>query len=532
MPDVIGCQGFRAAFRHGAQGGYDGVDAWEVAAPVTRGRRLRIMVEEHESLHRELQASSGWGLVAALSTAVGDRRGAPREALRWMAALSEDTQECFATTMSAALLGVGTVRELLAGNAEYTAHLTRGLALTGDESAPWALREAALEAAARCFMSPGSVPALLDRGLTRLDTRAAFRVDRPDDRLAAFEAAGGPAGWSAVYAELLAEHGDDIAALTALYPDRWVRLDGDVPSRPVDEVRRLREFTEDVLLRRCHEHVRDVLASTGRDTIGWGDEEVLVRRLTEAVRAEDPELAAGLAVRTTRISPVEDPAEFDRQAVRLREPMEVRVVPVDSPLLDTGLRVAVWLSRDAARRQFRFPPDVELPDVVVALLNGLRTPDGRAVVGLLPSTTTPAELRERGIDAAVLTTQTTLTTTGVQDVLRGEEVCVLLDGRVARTFDEWLARGDVTMTYVLDRVSTDDFGDLDVLVFALDRLPGFRLVAVCGTYAAAMLLGYLKTRHPALVRPDPGLADGERTALAVAIVLRLWSVLGNGHLRG
>jgi hypothetical protein len=47
-----------------------------------------------------------------------------------------------------------------------------------------------------------------------------------------------------------------------------------------------------------------------------------------------------------------------------------------------------------------------------------------------------------------------------------------------------------------------------------------------------MLLGYLKTRHPALVRPDPGLADGERTALAVAIVLRVWSVLGNGHLRG
>src|SRR5947207_1628406 len=122
-PRGFTCHEFRAAFSHGNLAGHSGVNVWTVRASEVSGYDHHAMVETHESLHGQLNGSTCWGLVSSLCSILADRgarrRSALGEAFWRMTDGARETHECYATTMSAGLLGVKPVRRMLASNNTY-----------------------------------------------------------------------------------------------------------------------------------------------------------------------------------------------------------------------------------------------------------------------------------------------------------------------------------------------------------------------------------------------------------------------------
>ncbi|MFE2070604.1 hypothetical protein ACFXDH_51015 [Streptomyces sp. NPDC059467] len=496
--------GLAATLRSGLLGGYDGAGSWSLALRNLRDGDEQLMVETHEGLHHELQASTGYGLVSAMALLLSKRGFRPLalpELFDAMVEGSRETHEVFATTLSASLAGVRQARSMLDGNTVYLGHLARGLGLAGADEVPWRFRETASAAVLRCAMAPLHVFDVLETGFARMRRSDLAEAARPDRRLAAFEAAGGPDGWGAVLSELASDH-----------PGHGVdRGDADRRDLPGDEeLDRLRRFEEEVVLRRCYEYVGEVLTGAGMPSVAWDDQARVAHALKAAVAEVDGELSERLNVVTERRPVLDDGLEYDRQKIVLRDRLSVELVDsTHTPgLLDAFVTgdsddrrhvCGVWLSREVARKQFAFPEGAQLPELVVALLAVARKADGRQVVrlGLLPSTTTPRQCQTLlgETPLLVLTSHLTLTDPSVVEVLaRVEPVFVLMDLPVAWHVGDWCRQGArVRMGLVpLEGVES---GDLLMAAFALDRQPGFRFVCIGGKVGVSVLTEQLRQRH-------------------------------------
>ncbi|MFC8286397.1 hypothetical protein [Streptomyces cyaneofuscatus] len=500
------------------------------------------MVETHEGLHHELQASTGYGLVSAMALLLSRRGFRPLalpELFDAMVEGSRQTHEVFATTLSASVAGVRQARLLLDGNTTYSGYLERGLGLAGTGVLPWRFRETAVAAVLRCSMAPAHVLDVLGTGFARVKRTDLPETARPDRRLEAFEAAGGPDGWGAVLSELVSDH-----------PDRGVdRGDADHRELPDGEaLDSLRRFEEEVVLRRCYAYVSTVLADAGMPSVAWEEQATVAHALKAAVAEVDGELPERLAVVTERRPVLDDGLEYDRQKIVLWQRLPVELVgSAQVPELldafvvgdqDSDRHVCgVWLSREVARKQFAFPEGTELPELVVALLAVARTADDRQVVrlGTLPPTTTPRQCQTLlgETPLLVLTSHLTLTDPSAVDVLgRVEPVFVLMDLPVAWHVGDWCRQGARIRMGLVPLEGTGQ-GDLLMAAFTVDRQPAFRFISIGGKAGVSILTEQLRRRHGVGDGGDGGHVEIDGAFLrddAAAFNLVLNHVFGAWHI--
>jgi hypothetical protein len=529
--------GLAETLQDGLLGGYDGAGGWVITLPNIRGGDEQLMVEAHEGLHHELQASSGLGLIGAMSlllAARGTRPLALKELFRKLAHDSRQTHELFATTLSASVCGVRQARILLRDNPVYLGYLERGLALGGEPGTAWRYRETAAAAVLRCCMAPAGVFDLLEMGFGKASRQSLPpRGGLPDERLAAYEGTGG-ADWRGLLDELATDYPDQL--------DNERDVDRrQLPEGP-EELAALRQFDEDVLLRRCYERACGVLAGAGFPSVTWTEQEQVAHALRDAVGQADPELAQRLNIVTARRPVLDDGLEYDRQKVMLRDRLRAQVLDpaetmmtvtsfVAEALDGTAHACGVWLSRQVVEKQFAIPPDTRLPDLVVALLARTRAHDGSTGVriGLLPPSMTPRECQDLlgDVPLLVVTSHFTLTDEkAARGLRRVEPVFVLMDLPVAWHVDDWIRQGaSVRMALVpLEGVGA---AELDMVAFTVDRARGFRFVCVGGRAGVSILVERLRRRHGEQITISGELvrADQEAFNLALNHVFGAWHVL-------
>lgn len=530
--------GLAQTLRQGLLGGYDGTGAWILALGNIRGGDEQLMVETHEGLHHELQASSGLGVISAMTLLLAERGTRPLalgELFRALVDGSRLTHELFATTLSSSVAGFDRARTMLHDNPDYLGYLERGLALGGNPGTARRYRGAAIAAVLRCCMAPAGVLDLLELGFGAMSRQhLPVRGGMPDDRLAAFEEASGPACWSQLLDELAAE-----------YPGQFARdHDADRLRLPADgnDAIEVRLSDEDVVFSRCYERARVVLQQAGLASVPWSELEQVARALTEAVGQTDAELAQRLNIVTERRPAIDDGLEFDRQKVVLRDRLPAEVLePAQTMLSLPGFLAAdadgtlhacgVWLSRLVAEKQFAFPAGATLPDLVVALLVCAQTAGGSTVVrlGLLPSSTTPRQAQDLlgAVPLLVLTTHCTLTEEAVARSLRQvEPVFVLMDLPVTWHVDHWI-RQDASVEMALVPLEGIGVAELDMVAFTVDRAPGFRFVHVGGRAGASILVERLRRRHGAKLAVSGAFLRDNAAAfnLALNYIFGTWHIL-------
>lgn len=65
---VLACEGGLAgALRSGLLGGYDGAGSWRIFVERVSGKDEHLVVQVHEAMHHELQTSTLWGSLTAMS---------------------------------------------------------------------------------------------------------------------------------------------------------------------------------------------------------------------------------------------------------------------------------------------------------------------------------------------------------------------------------------------------------------------------------------------------------------------------------
>ncbi|MFS8102100.1 hypothetical protein LFM09_33740 [Lentzea alba] len=528
--------GLADTLREGLLGGYDGMGTWTLVLRNIGNGDEQLMVGTHEGLHHEFQASSPFGLVAAMGALLarrGYRASTLDELFESMVEYSTATHETFATTLSASVTGVERARKLLSGNVAYTAHLTRGHALAGPSVLPWRVRETAAAATLRVCMAPAELLELVDNGFGRMPHRLPSRTGCPDDRLAAFERAGGPGGFADLFRDLAAE-----------FPERGIG-EGDPDWRHLpddDELDDLREFEEDVLLRRCYDYAAGVLDDLGLATVPWTEQKPWTEALKGAVAEVDAELAQRLSIVAERRPISDDGLEFDRQNIRLRAPWPAGIVSAEATLaslpsfyswdVDGDPHVCgVWLSRKIATRQFAFLEGMPPPEPLTALMVPVRTPEGEGTIfGLLPDGCTPQHAQGllEAVPLLAITTHFTLTDDRVAALLHGAEpVFVLMDLPVAWHVADWIRQGAGVAMGLLPLEGAED-GALWLLAFAVDRAPNCRFLHIGTREAVALLFEQLRRRHGDLLTIGDDMIRQDWGAWNVAVnhVLGAWSVLG------
>jgi len=489
-------------------GAYDGAGSWSITVNSLRSSDEQLMVETHEGLHHELQASTSYGLVASVAAQLagrGVRRYALREVFQEMVDNSRQVHEVFATTLSAYTTGVDRTRQLLADNSEYTAHLATGLSL-GGAGVPERFHGTIAASVLRCCMAPAAMESVIAGGFATLRRDAlADPGDAPDVRLARLRALQSSGGWNRLFAG--------------------------------------RTEPDDDMIRDCYEHARSILDRAGLASVRWTEQADVAMALRASVAEIDPELADRLNIVTERRPVLDDGLEYDRQKVVLRERLPARVVALDE---DTGLDpafvirlpdgrgqcvCAVWLARPVAAKQFVLPIHPPLPHLVVALLGVDDDPPGRPVVqlGLLQPELTPRDVQNRlgAVPLIVLTSHLTLFDPAVDRRLRRvHPVFVLMDLPVAWQVKDWIQQGaSVRMALVpLDGLTNVE---LWMAAFTVDRRPGLRFLSIGGKVGVSVLAERLRRRHGDRLTIDGEFLRQDAAAVNAALttVFDVWHVL-------
>lgn len=496
-------------------GGYDGAGRWDVVLANIGDGAEQQLVEIHEGLHHELQATCGIGLVSAFSAMLADRgyrRLALRELFDALVFGCQATHEVFATFVSSSVVGLPTARRLLAGNEEYLGHLERALGLVALPGVSSRFRDTATAAVLRCCMAPASMLDLVGVGFPSLVATFTEGGNQPDDLLTAFEATGGPGSWAVVVDELHERYPDQ-GFRQPRSQGHYSEVLGPRGGPPADRDLRdaMRAFEEDVVLRRCYEHVASVLAAAGRPAVEWEDLPHLAQRLTEMVEAVDEGLAATLRVVTERRPIEDDGLDFDRQRVVLREPLRAEVVDLTEvepgPMSLESFAghdpdgdpyvLAVWLKREVLAKQLALDT-AGLPDTVAAVLAHATDAAGPLVVlALLPSSITPRRCQQLLGDTplVVMTSHLTLVDDEVRRVLGTvEPVFVLMDLPVAWHVEDWIRQG---ATVRLALLPLEGLGSRTLLMasFAISPAPNLRFLSIGGETAVSLLVERLRQKH-------------------------------------
>jgi hypothetical protein len=521
-------------------GDYDGSGLWRVFLGKLASTREQLLVEFHEGLHHELQLSSAWGVICAASAALareGFRAAELNELVHDMVESSRITHETFATVISGLALGEAETTELLLGNELYSQYFRSGLALVArDDASNAQLYHGAIAAVLRVCMSPINAFGYLRRGFGQLCTGDVDIVrDIPDARLAAYHSLRGPHSWQRIFDELLDAHRprfrNEIHGQPAPLPDEQSA-----------EFTDLRAFEEEILLPSCYRHVQQLLEQEGMGSVGVGQQSKLALALKSAVHQVNKSLGERIRVVTQRRSVAQDMLEFDRQQVVLcdrlpasREmftgsPQQLDAYRTEDP--DTPHTCGVWMSRAAAAKQWDFPRLDEVPEVLIALVQGTASASGDGICfAVLPSALSPREVQTLvggELPVVVLTTLSSLVDPVLEALLRRvSPVFVLMDLPIAWHVNHWIDQG-AEVRFAVSPLTGIGTAELWLAAFMLDTIPGLVFVNIAGSAAISFLSERIRDRHDdgsLVVDPDVLRRNRAGINLAVSHIFSLWSVL-------
>lgn len=283
-----------------------------------------MTVQVHEALHHELQVSTIWGQIGALSALLaerGHRRLALTEVFDHAVVTSTDVHEAYATFLADRTVSERAQRDVLAHNPEYAAYRQRASQLLpAGEGIGEQVRTAASAAVLRSLMQPAGLDDLvgdLDFVTLRANDIKTHVPAGPDQRLEVLEQLNDADGWRALLSEL-----------TRADPRHQERILAEQrPTSPEDmQVLRAQwDFEVHQIQRRCHERVSEILAAESLGCLAWSELPSLAEAVRSAAVLTDPSLDDLLALGDE--APIEnaDVLEFARQRVILRERMPVEL---------------------------------------------------------------------------------------------------------------------------------------------------------------------------------------------------------------
>lgn len=471
--------GFESATAGTLLGAFDGRDRRDVRLYAMATREEQLLASIHEHLHHELQWSTAWGTLAAMSGILAEA-GVDAERLTQVARTANESarqvHEVFATTVSVGVLGVETGRQLLSGNKVYSGYLNRGLAIGGPaESAPWQFRESAMQMFLRLMLQPAELAEVAKRGLGAVRLRDLRDAIRPDRRFA-LTAHLAPTWWEDVYRDLL-----------ATYPERggdrggtWSRF---APQNP-DEIDELKRWEEAILIPRLLD-----AASTRLDALGMAVlDQTEYLEVINALRSSFLEYAPDdwqVEVHREPRRMIDEPLGVERESsVLWPRPAILEVLaPEDLDARVAGLThgtepkvgIALYLLPATYRRQFEGTPDVAPGTPPLLTLAGLvrSTDDDDRVMPLafIRPDVGPRQLaQDYPGDCLLLTTLRVARERAFrEEVLASDDAYVLIDLPLRRQIASWVETG-WTLRFRVLALGPDV--PVNLVVFRLDELDG------------------------------------------------------------
>lgn len=499
----------------GMLGSFDGRDSRQLMVFATE-RPAQLLVSIHEQLHHELQWSTAWGLIAAMSGLLAEA-GIEPDALAPLARKANgacwQVHEVFATTISSGAVGVPQARRLMAGNDLYLGYLDEGLDLGGPaDAASWQFRESAMQMLLRSLMQPAALADLAGRGFTRLRPLDLEPESiHPDARL---EAVASEAGtwWADTFAAVLAEHpgrgGDSGGAWQRDLPDDQAAMDA------------LKSWEETVLIPALQETADARMRASGFAVLGPGEYLEVTAALRDSfLELAPPEWEVEVLAGPRRLR--DEPLGGEREAVVLH-PERARLLIRDADDLaarpgeflhpgEEGARIiSLYLRSDLIRRQFEGADQLLAPMVLLGIAGIPRASAvERAVpVALMRPGVSPHDLTGM-FQSLPVTTVTTLATTLDQEardaVLELERVLILVDLPLRLQVDSWIEEAGRVRFRVIELR-----GDrhLNLIVFKLDGFPQ-RCFLCFRSDAGIGELAQLLDRHPERLTADLAISDLE-----------------------
>lgn len=496
------------SLRAGLLGGYSGSGSWSIFVEEIADADEHMVVQVHEALHHELQVSSIWGQITALSALLaegGHRPLALSEVFDHGVIASTAVHEMYATFLADATLRKKTHRDVLEGNSEYSGYRDRAVALLPTEGVSDQIRIGATAAVLRALMQPRSLVGLVEKldfsTLRAADIRRHVPVG-PDARLDVLERVSQRVEW----AELLAD-------LDRLDPRHQERILGENRPTEAEDMALLQEqwdFEVQEVQRRCHELVSEQLGSTDSGCLPWAE----LRNLAEAVRSAvvlvDPSLAEVLAIGDDLPVDNADVLEFARQRIVLREPMVVEEIGSNAQQVLAALEgfvvqagtgdehvLGIWADPGFLRKQFSFEGPLG-PDPTTVLFTRASTGvagGSVARVGNLRGLASPRELQRQlgDVPLIALTSHLSLVREEVATTLDAvEPVFVWMDLPIGWHVDHWLSQGASVRFAV---ATVDRERELAMLGMQVDRAPHLRFIHIGGLLAMGSLFERLRQRH-------------------------------------
>jgi hypothetical protein len=471
--------GFEVAAAGTLLGAFDGRDRRDVRLYAMATRKEQLLASIHEHLHHELQWSTAWGTLAAMSGILAEA-GVDEERLTQVARTANGSarqvHEVFATTISVGVLGVETGRRLLVGNEVYSAYLNQGLAIGGPtESAPWQFRESAIQMFLRLMMQPSELADVAEHGFGAVRLRDLPATIRPDERLAV-AAPLAPHWWDDTFRDLLTsfpERGGDTGGA-------WSRS----APQDHDEVDELKRWEESILIPRLLKTAAARLDALGIAVL----DQTEYLEVIDALRSSFLEYAPDdwqVEIHREPRRMIDEPLGVERESgvlwpspttleVLAPEDLDARVADLNHGT-DPKVGIALYLLPATYRRQFDGAPDVApATPPLLALAGRVRSTgdDGRAMpLAFIRPDVGPRQLaQDYPGDCLLLTTlRVTRDRAFREDVLASEEAYVLIDLPLRRQIASWVKTG-WTLRFRVLALGPDV--PVNLVVFRLDELEG------------------------------------------------------------
>jgi hypothetical protein len=525
MAVVFRCE--RAGLKSLLLGGYDGTGTWTIVRSAVSDAAEHMVVQAHEAMHHELQLSTTWGRLCALSGLLGKRSSTPRRYLDVFDAAvdsSRTVHEIYATALSDGIASQRTTRDVLADNPVYFGYRDRARRLVPQvEDVSDELRLSAVAAILRCCMHPRRALDATMTSFERLTPAMLYKADTPDQRLAAFEAHTDPARWTALLRELGAAN-----------PRLHIEILGRRPTEQADAAVLAQQWAWEVgeVQRRCFELAADILAASGSSSLDWTDLPFAARAAIASATAVDPELGALMRAVEGSPGPEVDVLEFDRQKLELRSslPAEWIADPGDTIALVDGFTVVdpasgdshvygLWLETAMLHKQFADVPAIDERHSVVLVA---RAPDGRggtvARLGRLNPHTTPVRAQELVGERPLvaITTHSFLVDESAAAIVDGASpVFVLMDLPIGHQIRHWITQAS-KVSWGVAPVDTEK--EISALVVRTRRAPHLVFFSVGGMLAHGSLLERLRQAvNPQQFEHDSAVIEDSLPGLRLAI---------------
>lgn len=358
--------GLGSSLRESLLGGYSSDGSWSIYVTELEDADEHMVVQVHEALHHELQISTTWGQIGALSALLAARGRRPlalAEVFDHSVVHSTAVHESYATFLSDRTVRDRTGRDVLQANVEYKAYRARAEALVpAMQDVPEGLHQAAVAAVLRAMMQPAGLADLVSslnfNTLRAVDLRRLV-PETPDARLTTFERMKHEQEWEHLLRDLTKGPID--------HQGRILREKCPTEQSDLDLLKRQWEFEVQVVQRSAYDLAARTLGRAGEGCLDWDSLSEVAGAVVSAAIEAEPSLAELLRHADGMPLPDTDVLEFARQRIVLRDRLPVEAVgggaatvmrAIDGFVAQAGTDdehvLAIWTDRGFLRKQFQW----------------------------------------------------------------------------------------------------------------------------------------------------------------------------------